>query len=546
MILKPIRISRRHLLFSVLIILGSMLFLKPIQSFAFQDSCATPIVNSPSGPVCGAQVNLPGGGQANAYRGIPFAESTAFPNRWKPPVAKAVWSETFLATDYGAPCPQLGVKSYSEDCLSLNIWTPTEDVITNAGAGLPVMVFIYGGSFTSGDAATPMYNGAYIAASKNLIVVNLNYRLGALGFLAAEGLNGNYGFLDQQLGLKWVQQNISSFGGDPERVTIFGESAGAMSVGLHLLSAPDSKPLFHAGIMESNLLSLPYKSLADQRNVGDLFKQAVNCRDVSCLEQTGVGKLLLVQATFTPEMSQIFSGPKYYLPFAPAIDGDVIVEQPIEAVGNPENMNKPIIIGTNKNEGVTFVRDRSIKPEKYATWMANIFGEKFQRVIEQYPSKQLASNSALWARVQTEDFFHCSTRWFLKQASAPVFGYYFDHQPSFNIYGTSIENCAKDDNVCHAVELPFVFNTASLMHESFTEDEKKLSHQMIDYWTNFAIYLNPNGGGGGDNPEWPHFQESTKQYMEFNLPVSSVVTDPYEEECDFWDSIGYNLVSPWQ
>src|SRR5262249_35840451 len=147
----------------------------------------------------------------------------------------------------------------SEDCLSINIWTPAD---ASSTSNLPVMVYIYGGAYIFGGSASPTYNGAYLAAKGGVILVTFNYRIGALGFLAGiEGLTGNYGLLDQQLALTWVKNNIANFGGDPSQVTIFGESAGAISVGLHLLSAPGSQDLFVAGIMESNPFALPLRTV---------------------------------------------------------------------------------------------------------------------------------------------------------------------------------------------------------------------------------------------------------------------------------------------
>jgi len=506
-------------------------------------ACTTEIVQSQAGPVCGSRVTSSTGKQAKAFLGIPFAESTAGQNRWQPPIAKAAWTQTLSATQFGAICPQSGTTPpQSEDCLSLNIWTPPT---ATADTPLPVMVFIYGGSFTSGYSSSPLYDGSYLAANKNVVLVTLNYRVGVLGFLATDELSGNYGFMDQQLALSWVQRNISSFGGNPGQVTLFGESAGAMSVGLHLLSAPGSVPLFRAAIMESNFFALPYKSLTDQKNVGNIYKQGLNCRDLACLRATPVNKLLDAQAAFTPQMSTVFSGPQFYLPFAPAIDGTLITRQPVVAAAEGR-LSKPMLLGTNKNEAVLLVYGRAISPSDYSAWAASLYGLAFQKVIAKYPAQDNSRNSALWASVQTDNFLLCSTRYVATHYRAPVYAYLFNHQPSFN--STGVPTCNIDDNVCHTTELPFVFHTADKIGGSFTQDEQQLSSTIIDYWTNFAAYLDPNSDLSvtKEQNRWPRFSRYQKNYLSLNTPAVSVVSDPYQETCDFWDSVGYDLIFPWK
>ncbi|MDO9105379.1 MAG: carboxylesterase family protein [Methylovulum sp.] len=536
--------------FGISIALGAITSLIPNPVFSAhadiaKPACTTAIIASSAGPICGTSLAFQSGKQVQAFMGIPFAESTAHANRWQAPVPKAPWATPFIATQFGPICPQSGAAStlaQSEDCLSLNIWVPAG---ASADAKLPVMVFIYGGGFSSGYSASALYDGSYIAANKPVIVVSLNYRVGVLGFLAADGLTGNYGFMDQQLALTWVQQNIQSFGGNPAQVTLFGESAGAMSVGLHLFSAPGSAALFRAGIMESNFFALPYKSLADQINVGNIFKQGLNCRDLECLRNADVNALLVAESAFTPQMSTVFSGAKYYIPFTPVIDGRLLTRQPVSAAAGAK-LNKPILMGTNKNEAVVFVHGQPISTSAYSAWAASLFGQSFQKVIAKYPAQEDRPNSALWASVQTDNFLTCSTRYVAAHAAAPVYAYVFNHQPSFNL--TGVKSCNVDDNVCHTVELPFVFHTASAMGVSFTDEERQLSTAIIDYWTNFAIHLNPNGNTPRPPglTHWPKFTAQQKNYMLLDTKALSVAVDPYQGVCDFWDTIGYDLIYPWK
>src|SRR5215813_12627894 len=220
-----------------------------------------------AGKVCGLAIEAPAntGRALYSYRGIPYALPPVGDLRWAPPQPHPRWSQLRSATSFGAVCPQDGVSTGdSEDCLFLNIWAPRDAV--GHDKRLPVMVFFHGGFFVFGAGSLPAYDGSYLAASGNVVVVTLNYRLGALGFLTVPelGLTGNYGILDQRMALQWVAENIAAFGGDPTKVTIFGESAGAMSVGLHLFSIPQDRSLFRAAIMESNPLALPYPSLLAQ------------------------------------------------------------------------------------------------------------------------------------------------------------------------------------------------------------------------------------------------------------------------------------------
>jgi para-nitrobenzyl esterase len=198
-------------------------------------------VDAPAGKVCGLAIAAPAttGRALYSYRGIPYALPPVADLRWAPPQPYPRWRHLRPATSFGAICPQDGVATGdSEDCLFLNIWTPRAAV--ERDERLPVMVFIHGGYFVYGAGSLPLYDGSYLAASGNVVVVTLNYRLGSLGFLAVPelGLTGNYGILDQRLALRWVAKNIAAFGGDPRKVTIFGESAGAMSVACTCSASP--------------------------------------------------------------------------------------------------------------------------------------------------------------------------------------------------------------------------------------------------------------------------------------------------------------------
>ena len=297
-------------------------------------------VHTPSnGPICGGKPK--GYSGLRAFWGIPYAADTS-EFRWMPPQsldgsATDAASQPMEARAFGPWCPQIhqGELVGSEDCLRVNVWTP------NVSGKLPVMVYIHGGAFIMGASDVPepstpkpkgaseaqpygsnLYDGAYLSHTHDVVVVSMNYRVGAMGFLSngkkKGDLGGNYGFMDQQAALHWVQKNISAFGGDPQQVTIFGESAGAMSVGLHMLSAPSSYDgkLFRAGIRQSNLPGLPYKTPQQGKGDFDTFaaqvlkaeKSKVKTCDVKCLRAASLKNLLTAQSKTLPAFLQGAAG----------------------------------------------------------------------------------------------------------------------------------------------------------------------------------------------------------------------------------------------
>lgn len=529
----------------------ALLALFPVTCVAAEaPDCATETVATEAGMVCGIAAL---DGRVRAFLGIPYAESTKGEKRWTPPIPKRPWPEVRRATEFGPACPQTvaspvptaphkvpaapkATPAESEDCLSLNLWVPKD---TAADAGLAVMVFIHGGAFEAGASSDPLYDGAALAARVNVVVVSFNYRLGALGFLAMDGLDGNYGFLDQQLALSWVKQNIRAFGGDPAKVTIFGESAGAMSVGLHLFSAPGSVPLFRAAIVESDFLTLPYRSLADNIGVANLFEQGLGCRDIECLRRLDVNSLLVAQQGFLPEMRKVFSGEKFHLAFTPVLDGKVLTRQPMD-IEAERTATKPFILGTTHDETIPFYEGEALPPMDYAAEMAALFGRRFETVIARFPPTAGPDNWQVFSRAMTEHMLVCSTRRLAAAAESPVYVYLFDHQPSFPVWGG--EACWTEGRVCHGAELPFVFESAAGIGGHFTAAESRLSAAMMDYWANFAKTLDPDGPG---MPHWPRFSNKGRDYLVFDTPITTRV-DPFREACVFWDRIGYELTEPWK
>lgn len=356
--------------------------------------------------VCGALVS---DGAVFAYEGIPYATAL----RWTAPVAVPFGSGPAVQRiAFGPICPQAHPYpgyAVSEDCLSLNVWKPGS---ATEHSKLPVMVFIHGGAFVSGAGSLPVYDGTAFA-TQNVIVVTLNYRLGALGFLVARNtlhsgrVGGNFGIMDQQLAMQWVKDNIAAFGGDPDKITLFGESAGAMSVGLHTFSMPSSGPLFRAAIMESNPASISYdvdplsdktcKRLGSTCHGGEKFlhtlckvfakdnkKSARTCRsDAGWLSKVTTTEVIEAQSGETPAAPAVKLGraapakaaaPKgnvqatsafqgilanilnfQNLPWQPVVDGALIRGEPYDGYAKDVTAYKPIAFGTNADEGTLFI-----------------------------------------------------------------------------------------------------------------------------------------------------------------------------------------------
>jgi carboxylesterase type B len=317
------------------------------------------------------------GKHAVAYLGIPFAEPPLGKLRFRPPVPKRPWApRVHYAMNYSSECLQSNLYSSdkgtprqrSEDCLFLNIWRPAKSKSNNSPA--PVLFWVYGGAFIQGAASKPEYIGSRLAA-RGVIVVSVNYRLGALGFLVstADGLFGNYGLADQKLAMQWTHDNIAAFGGDPGRVTLFGESAGAMSIGLHFLDQERRQrapQLFQGLILQSNPLGYKYRNIVVANFLGTDYKELLDCEDLRCLQSESADELIHVQDTLMAvprSIGDFFTwGPvvtdHHYqreVRLRPGPVADIEVLPPILVLQELRRVDIPVLMGTNSHEGTVFV-----------------------------------------------------------------------------------------------------------------------------------------------------------------------------------------------
>jgi para-nitrobenzyl esterase len=475
------------------------------------------------------------------FRGIPFAAAPVGDLRWKPPQRHARWSGVRDATQFASHCPQIagpfGQASGTEDCLFLNVFTPGGH--GHGGLGLkPVMVWIHGGALVTGESDD--YDATRLIDRGDVIVVTINYRLGALGFtahpaLTAESPNhasGNYGLMDQQEALRWVQRNILLFGGDPFRVTIFGESAGGLSVHSQL-AAPGSRGLFQRAIVESGSYQLAQPALATSEAAGTAFATAAGCTDQSaaCLRGLSIAQILTSQ-------------PGGIAGASPTID-HFFLTQSIEAAFASGQFNRvPVIEGTNHDEWRLFVgltdlqTGRPTPAVAYAAAIQATLGVPAPVVplfVAQYPLASYASPDLALSALGTDGIFACNAH-FAAQSLAkfvPTYTYEFNdpNAPQRFLPPVSFPYAA-----AHASEIQYLFTLPTTVPSpGLDAAQTRLSNAMIDYWTTFARTGQPSSFGA---PFWARFQ------ADHETTQSLVPTTPQPEtgfaadhRCAFWDSL---------
>ncbi|HEX2922166.1 MAG TPA: carboxylesterase family protein [Bacteroidales bacterium] len=447
------------------------------------------------------------------YRGISFAAPPVGDLRWRAPQPPAKWEGIRQANKFEPGPPQGQNLSFgkSEDCLYLNVWSPAKSV----GDKIPVLVWIHGGGFSAGAASEQLFDGEKLA-KKGVVLVCIAYRLGQLGYLAhpelsAESPNhvsGNYGLLDMIAALQWIKKNIAAMGGDPDKVTIFGESAGGIAVSM-LCASPLAKGLFNGAICESggsfgpsrvkSLSGENMKLLKDAEIAGEAFMKNAGVSSISELRKVDAEKLV---------------GGMQLGGAWPNIDGYVIPDDQYKLYAAGKYNDVPVLIGYNSDEGASFARYRT--PAEYIKSVKDRYGKFADDLIKAYPvgentvtktARDLDRDAAfgwhtwVWARLQSST------------GKSKVFYYYFDQHPDYPAdspragYGSQ-----------HGSEIAYVFqhldsSNPMMRNTTITKEDQDISEAMSTYWTNFAKYGDPNGK---EVPAWPVFSDNNSAVMYFN------------------------------
>ncbi|XP_061072571.1 cAMP-regulated D2 protein-like [Conger conger] len=504
--------------------------------------------------------------KAHIFYGIPFADPPVGERRWKPPAAVTPWKGVHDCTFPRPACMQAcsGPISdecpakVSEDCLYLNIFVPLDiDLKSPLLKPLPVMVWIHGGDFIAGSASKPLYDGRFISNFTHTVVVSLEYRLGAFGFLVS-GKNpkisatGNYGILDQQAALLWVQQNIAVFGGNPNRVTIFGESAGAQSVSLHL-TLQSSQLLFQQAVSQSLPFSIPLKTRHEALKLGKHFAKLANCtvKDWACLRALSAQEVLAAQVKAGSKIVNPFRFLEIFETWGPFMDMVLFKEQPIAAFQKGHwQKDKPVLLGTTSEEGVIFVYGVFTKPVsalECSVYTTAIFKHHALHVLHKYiPLYKDTDRRTMLAQIVTDYVFVCPTRRAARAMASEggaVWLYVFDHAMADHRVWAGLSFCY--GHVCHGAELPLLFSSASVANFSLTPPEQLLANRMLCSWGAFAHSADPSSPAQQtpfcqrQHPlPWPRYSNPAGWLM-MNLTLRSHAQPGFRDQlCDFWDKLG--------
>jgi len=467
-------------------------------------AAAGPVAKVDGGSVEGA--GPAAGSTVSVFRGIPFAAPPVGDLRWREPQPAVAWSGTRQATEFAPRCMQQALYSDmmfrspapSEDCLYLNVWSPAQLDRVPRGK-LPVLIYVHGGGFMAGDGSEKRYDGAALA-KQGIVVVTINYRLGVFGFFSHPELtansphhaSGNYGLLDQAAALAWVKRNIAAFGGDPNHVTIGGESAGSIAVSA-LMASPLSRDQIVGAIGESGaaMQKLTPPALADAERKGEAFAQSIGTPTLAALRAMPADQLLAAQ------------GNAHDMPFDMVIDGYFLTEPPSVTFGSGKAARVPLLVGSNSQEapGTAVIGEGLPTVAAYHAGLTRMLGDRANAVFALYPAGTDADVMPMATAIASDDFLALPTwKWFdlQRQTGAPTYYYYYTHvRPRFLLDPGSRPAWG----AVHSAEIEYALGNLDINPiYAWTDADRKVSATMSAYWANFIKTGNPNGAG---LPVWP-------------------------------------------
>ena len=461
------------------------------------------MVRTAQGAVHGKLIN---DGKVRAFLGIPYAAPPVGDLRWKAPQPPAKWSGVRDATEFGARCPQWPIwadyifldSGPSENCLHLNVYAPAA---ANGASRLPVMFWIHGGGYVAGAGSEPRYTNSLLPLHGE-VLVTIDYRMGVFGFLANEdlvkeggGAAGNYGLMDMVAGLRWVKQNIARFGGDPDNVTVFGESAGSFAVST-LMAVPAAQGLFAKAIGESGA------DFSGVIGTGTLAERAK--RDQAWVDSLGVKNLPELRAM---PMDKLLDAAKKkgVIGFAPVVDGRFLPEATAQIYAAGQQAHVPLLAGWNRDERAGTL-SKGMTAEKWKAFANEHYGAHAGEFLKAYPGGSDAEAVRSADNYTTDMFIAFGTwQWIeaqVKTGGAPVYRYHFE------LPAPPSEMHPEGKYAWHSDELEYVFGTLDVRRGSvWRPEDRKLSEEMVEYWTNFAKTGDPNGEG---LPEWPRYDKTSE------------------------------------
>uniref|UniRef100_A0A8C4QT41 Carboxylic ester hydrolase n=1 Tax=Eptatretus burgeri TaxID=7764 RepID=A0A8C4QT41_EPTBU len=518
------------------------------------------------GQVLGKRVEAPLG-SVTAFLGIPYGEAPVGERRFKKPEPRQPWKGLLQATQFPNSCYQFedtefpgfwGTEMWnantpmSEDCLFLNIWVPSPQP-QNA----TVMVWIFGGGFAYGTSSLNVYDGRYLAQAEGVIVVSMNYRVGALGFLSLPGgpVPGNAGLFDQQLALRWVHGNIHRFGGNPQSVTLFGESAGGASVASHLLSR-HSQQFFQRAILQSGVLNAPWATVedAEARRRAEALAQALGCTTDSDNELLHCLYAKPPQEIVNKEGDVVIEPSIFRFPFVPVVDGHFIIDSPTVLLQQGIFKKTDLLLGVNRNEGSFFLiygapgfskdHESLISREDFLENIPMIVPQgnevSLDAIVLQY-TDWLAQNDAMKNRDAIEDMVgdynvicpvvEMAARY--AEFGNNVYFYFFDQRASNLPWPQWM-------GVLHGYEIEFVFGLPLNRSLRYTSEERAFSRELMHSWAMFAKTGKP--GSRGKHELWPLYSREHPHIRNLSTSASQLLQGHRTQQCVFWNDFMPKLV----